>query len=445
MATHQAAGFSAAVQAAKGTAASTGFVRGNMSQSTVEPRYDLVDNSGEHRGLHERPTLRQSRPIRSGYIGDISGEWRLYPLLFPIMLIGAGFKVTTDTVFTLTITDGGVGDTFTLTFDDTGSNPQTTAAQAYNVDPATLQTELEGLSNVGAGNVTVTGTAGSSYTITFPGMSAYGSGGAANIFTVDDSSMVSTGTSSADLSDPYYSHAFVIARGWERQWLTFMHSLDESVDRYEKLAIDAQVSQLVMEATRSGITCTMTGLALDEEDAAGTETVTQDPDSLFTQAKGSFTITSSDLTAATIGVPIEHQMTIDNPLSEEEQELHSFKRAGLSPQGMEINGELRRLVWSEAAFKEFIRGSATGTEPVITIPEAQLTWEWQTAVNMPNLSVPYSVTIDIAYATVHMQAVNVGSEQGTVRYNATYEMLDRQTAAPITITIANTWPSYAGS
>jgi hypothetical protein len=64
---------------------------------------------------------------------------------------------------TWTVTLGGAtGGTFTLSF-----NGQTTAAQPNNVSAATLQTALTGLSTVGAGNATVSGSAGGPYTVTF--------------------------------------------------------------------------------------------------------------------------------------------------------------------------------------------------------------------------------------------------------------------------------------
>lgn len=46
---------------------------------------------------------------------------------------------------------------------------QSTAALAYNISPAALQTALEALSNIGAGNVSVLGVAGRYYQITFQG------------------------------------------------------------------------------------------------------------------------------------------------------------------------------------------------------------------------------------------------------------------------------------
>lgn len=56
------------------------------------------------------------------------------------------------------------GGTFTVTF---GAN--TTAALAWNISPAALQTALQGLASIGAGNISVVGTAGQYYTLTFIG------------------------------------------------------------------------------------------------------------------------------------------------------------------------------------------------------------------------------------------------------------------------------------
>lgn len=64
-----------------------------------------------------------------------------------------------------TITEGGSGLTsFTLTF-----SGQTTGSIAAAATAAAVQTALEALSNIGEGNVTVTGSAGGPYTVTFKG------------------------------------------------------------------------------------------------------------------------------------------------------------------------------------------------------------------------------------------------------------------------------------
>jgi hypothetical protein len=67
-------------------------------------------------------------------------------------------------VQTVTISGGPTGGTFSLTFQG-----QTTPALAYNASTSAVQTALQALSTIGAGNATVTGTAGTSYVVTFVG------------------------------------------------------------------------------------------------------------------------------------------------------------------------------------------------------------------------------------------------------------------------------------
>ncbi|WP_213816233.1 hypothetical protein [Glaciihabitans sp. dw_435] len=67
-------------------------------------------------------------------------------------------------VQSVTITGAPTGGTFQLTYDG-----QTTAAIAYNATPAAVQASLEALSNINPGDIIVTGTAGTVYTIAFGG------------------------------------------------------------------------------------------------------------------------------------------------------------------------------------------------------------------------------------------------------------------------------------
>jgi hypothetical protein len=65
----------------------------------------------------------------------------------------------------VTISGAPTGGSFTLTFDG-----QTTGAIAYNATAADVQSALEALSNIGVGDVAVTGNAGGPYTVTFQGV-----------------------------------------------------------------------------------------------------------------------------------------------------------------------------------------------------------------------------------------------------------------------------------
>lgn len=77
-----------------------------------------------------------------------------------------GELIGNNEVQTVTITGTPTGGTFTLTYAG-----QTTGAIAYNATAATVQAALEALSNVGTGNVAVTGGPGpgTPYVVTFQG------------------------------------------------------------------------------------------------------------------------------------------------------------------------------------------------------------------------------------------------------------------------------------
>lgn len=64
----------------------------------------------------------------------------------------------------VTVTGAPAGGTFTLTY-----SGQTTTGIAFNAAASAVQTALQALSNVGAGNATVTGANGGPYTVTFTG------------------------------------------------------------------------------------------------------------------------------------------------------------------------------------------------------------------------------------------------------------------------------------
>lgn len=102
----------------------------------------------------EGTALQPMRRLKSGLpLGKITASGLYAP-----------YGAATNEVQTVTVTGSPTGGTFTLTW-----NSQTTAAIAYNATAATVRTELEGLSNIAPGDVTVTGSAGGPYTVTFGG------------------------------------------------------------------------------------------------------------------------------------------------------------------------------------------------------------------------------------------------------------------------------------
>lgn len=80
----------------------------------------------------------------------------------PTTAINPDQTVDTDEVQSVTITGSPTGGTFTLTFDG-----DTTSAINYNAAASTVQTALRALDSIDGANVTVTGSAGGPYTVTF--------------------------------------------------------------------------------------------------------------------------------------------------------------------------------------------------------------------------------------------------------------------------------------
>jgi hypothetical protein len=68
---------------------------------------------------------------------------------------------------TITITGTPTGGTITLVVTNPYGDAQTTGTIAYNAAASAVQTAIAALSNVGTGNVTVTGSAGGPYTVVF--------------------------------------------------------------------------------------------------------------------------------------------------------------------------------------------------------------------------------------------------------------------------------------
>lgn len=121
------------------------------------------DKTPPHMGVDVGGTLlvaafTQAQHYPNGFLpsGTVLGQRTADSLLGPY----AGLTEEVQTV-----TEGGSGLTsFTLTF-----SGQTTGSIAAGATAAQVQTAIQALSNVGAGNAIVTGAAGGPYTVTFTG------------------------------------------------------------------------------------------------------------------------------------------------------------------------------------------------------------------------------------------------------------------------------------
>ncbi len=94
-------------------------------------------------------------------------------------------NAATNDIQTVTITGSPTGGSFTLSF-----GGQTTSAIAFNATAATVQADLQALSTIGSGNMTVAGSSGGPYVCTFTGSLA----GAAQPLLIANGSGLTGGT-----------------------------------------------------------------------------------------------------------------------------------------------------------------------------------------------------------------------------------------------------------
>lgn len=115
-----------------------------------------------------RVSLRPATLELTSHSGSVEGEQEIYEFTVHhspdnnrdvFQKIG-GSVVAGPTTWTVTISGTPTGGTFTLTV-----GGQTTTALAYNAATSAVQSALVALSSVGAGNATVTGSAGGPYAV----------------------------------------------------------------------------------------------------------------------------------------------------------------------------------------------------------------------------------------------------------------------------------------
>lgn len=137
----------------------------NQAKAPQNDRFLVVSTKDEVKLLQDTTlanyfAFAQSQSIREGSTARIGG-FDLYMSQY------VDTFATRNIQQTLAIGGTPTGGTFTLTF-----NGKTTTAQAFNAATATVQAALVALSTVGTGNCTVTGTAGTSYVMTYSGSAA---------------------------------------------------------------------------------------------------------------------------------------------------------------------------------------------------------------------------------------------------------------------------------
>ena len=243
-----------------------------------------------------------------------------------------------------------------------------------------------------------------------------------------------------------YSHVFTLADRDELLWGTAYHAIGEGTlgsARYARVVKDVRLSKLAINSSiKNGLAVESEGMGILDAAAAGTETLTGEPNAALNAAKGTFDLTSSDIIEASFGIPQVHNVTVTNPLGEDEGQLHTHLLQDLPLLGLGITGQMQGLPWAIAQWKDLLYASGVAPSAnTLMLPEAAITWSYESSEDVPTKANPYSLTIAIAVATVRMEALDI-SGQGKVKISCNYEMVDGAAGDPITVTLVNDKPSY---
>lgn len=240
----------------------------------------------------------------------------------------------------------------------------------------------------------------------------------------------------------YYTHTITMDDDADMGWLSILLDIDPpSTAAWERAGIDGRLTSLTFTSNRQGTRFSCEGIALDEEDSAGSETSTNEiDDSLFTQASGA-SLTVNDSGASAIFTAIqEAEVTITNEYDEEDINIFDTLHAGLAPTRRGITGVYRGAEMSNAIYDTLAWDGGTG--PSAAPATGDTVFKVAANANIAGEAVPRSLefTIPSIEYTLNESSVRVVGTD-VVRADVSWTMID-DTATPITIVLENTVAAY---
>lgn len=239
-------------------------------------------------------------------------------------------------------------------------------------------------------------------------------------------------------------HVFTLGSSAAAKWLTFLRSIGSTLDTR---AIDNRITSIAIADSRKNVRATYQGTGLTHGEPAGTETSVNEAAfkllqlGFFTVNYAGSPIIDSTNTPTKLRPYQSHTLTIANP-QEEEEGWYEAGISDLTPNGLDITGNIQGLEVDEDLYKIIDWGGAAGTAPAVTLPVLDVNYKLQSAVNISGKSVPYSIEFDFPNCEgLRDGPISIrGGEK--IRMNLTYRMVDTITT-PATITLFNTIASYA--
>lgn len=240
------------------------------------------------------------------------------------------------------------------------------------------------------------------------------------------------------------THTFKLANRDAYSWLTVLHALDGNKERR---ASDVRGTRLMIDGTPDGVMLEGDFVGLTLGEAAGTETTTaEDTTGELLPTEGTLTLTydPAGTPVAVVSTPTDSltrvQLTINNPVDENDRSIHRFGRADINQTGVDVLARLEGLEIDWDIYDRIVNGSTTGSAPSVDTAIFQLVYSFESIVNITGTAVPYSVTVTIPRIEFALDDFAADGDS-LVTWNASGQMIDNVTD-PITIALVSKKASY---
>ena len=235
-----------------------------------------------------------------------------------------------------------------------------------------------------------------------------------------------------------FTHTFTVGDRADHGWLTALQSLGDGSDKYSRLGVDGRIEQIRIDVGPQGMTGAFTGVAIEETEAAGTETPDLETDLMLLPSKGAATIT---LGGGAFDVTVRGlRLMVSNPLDKKEQALFSLKRGDLAATGMEIGGVLQGIDMTYDTYKKLMWGGTAGTGPVQGAVSGAVDFKFESAGTITGSALPASLQAifpKVEYRLGQFQARG----RDLVRADIAFLMID-DNSTPATLKLVNDRETY---
>lgn len=208
----------------------------------------------------------------------------------------------------------------------------------------------------------------------------------------------------------------------------------------KKLMWQARMTQLVLNLSTTGGNISWTGAALREGVSATPTTMRND--SLFSLSPVTGLLSFPSILGASSGgeiinAPMSHTITINRPVEEDDQKMHTLWRGGAVESGFEIMGSMTGLDMTMELYTFLVLTGGAGTVPGTAIRTSPM----QLILTDGQSSNTQSLQIDITKAQCTFSGFTA-SGADKVRCNVDWKAVDDTAADPVTFTVINSADDY---